>query len=515
MAIAPLKVLFFRTFSGAIGTFCYFCLKFCLMVNSKNGIIGREKEQALIQEYYDSPKAELVAIYGRRRVGKTFLIKSFFNQQFDFYFIGAFETQKSIQLRLFQSELERYSGVKRKKPQDWFEAFEQLRDYLSSLNKERIVVFLDELPWMDTPKSNFIQAFSYFWNSWASNVNEMKFFVCGSATTWMLSKLIGDKGGMHGRVNRQIYLRPFNLNETEAFLRSKNIDWTQLQIAQTYMVMGGIPYYLDMLNPTYTAEENIDHLFFEEGAVLRTEYDFVFRSLFKDSSVYQTVIETLAKKSMGMTRDEIAQIAKLQNSGALTEVLENLRRCDFIRTYTAFGKKSHGQMFQLVDLFSLFHNRFISQTSSQDSHFWHNMQDNPARKTWEGYAFEQICLHHIPQIKQKLRIGGTLSEVCSWQCKPFTDKDGISYKGTQIDLLIDRRDMVIDLCEMKFSTEEYAITGEYDEHLRARKETFRAVTGTKKTLHTVFVTTYGLAKTKYSANVHDVVTLADLFEMVK
>lgn len=515
MAIAPLKVLFFRTFSGAIATFCYFCLKFCLMVNSKNGIIGREKEQALIQEYYDSPKAELVAIYGRRRVGKTFLIKSFFNQQFDFYFIGAFETQKSIQLRLFQSELERYSGVKRKKPQDWFEAFEQLRDYLSSLNKERIVVFLDELPWMDTPKSNFIQAFSYFWNSWASNVNEMKFFVCGSATTWMLSKLIGDKGGMHGRVNRQIYLRPFNLNETEAFLRSKNIDWTQLQIAQTYMVMGGIPYYLDMLNPTYTAEENIDHLFFEEGAVLRTEYDFVFRSLFKDSSVYQTVIETLAKKSMGMTRDEIAQIAKLQNSGALTEVLENLRRCDFIRTYTAFGKKSHGQMFQLVDLFSLFHNRFISQTSSQDSHFWHNMQDNPARKTWEGYAFEQICLHHIPQIKQKLRIGGTLSEVCLWQCKPFTDKDGISYKGTQIDLLIDRRDMVIDLCEMKFSTEEYAITGEYDEHLRARKETFRAVTGTKKTLHTVFVTTYGLAKTKYSANVHDVVTLADLFEMVK
>lgn len=172
-------------------------------------------------------------------------------------------------------------------------------------------------------------------------------------------------------------------------------------------------------------------------------------------------------------------------------------------------------MFQLVDLFSLFHNRFISQTSSQDSHFWHNMQDNPARKTWEGYAFEQICLHHIPQIKQKLRIGGTLSEVCSWQCKPFTDKDGISYKGTQIDLLIDRRDMVIDLCEMKFSTEEYAITGEYDEHLCARKETFRAVTGTKKTLHTVFVTTYGLTKTKYSANVHDVVTLSDLFEMVK
>ncbi len=485
------------------------------MDNSQDIIIGREREQALIQEYYDSPKAELVAIYGRRRVGKTYLIKSFFNQKFDFYFTGAFETPKATLLRLFQTQLERYSGKKRKKPQDWFEAFEQLRDYLSSLDKEKIVVFLDELPWMDTPKSNFIQAFSYFWNSWASTVHGMKFFVCGSATTWMLSKLIGDKGGMHGRVNRQLYLRPFNLNETEAFLRSKNIDWTQLQIVQTYMVMGGIPYYLDMLKPIYTAEENIDHLFFEEGAILRTEYNFVFRSLFKDSILYQAVIETLAKKSIGMTREEIAQTAKLQNNGTLTEVLENLCRCDFLRTYTAFGKKSRGQMFQLVDLFSLFHNRFVSHTNSQDDHFWHNMQDNPARKAWQGYAFEQVCLHHIPQIKQKLRIGGTLSEVCAWQCKPFTDNDGIEYKGTQIDLLIDRRDQVIDLCEMKFSSKEYAITGEYDERLRGRKETFRAVTGTRKTLHTVLVTTYGLEKTKYSASIHDVVTLADLFEIVR
>lgn len=485
------------------------------MGNTKDIIIGREKEQALIQEYYESPKAELVAIYGRRRVGKTYLIKSYFNQQFDFYFTGSFETPKSTLLRLFQTQLERYSGEKRKKPQDWFEAFEQLRDYLSSLDKERIVIFLDELPWMDTPKSNFIQAFSYFWNSWASTVHGMKLFVCGSATTWMLSKLIGDKGGMHGRVNRQIYLRPFNLHETELFLRSKNIDWTRLQIAQIYMVMGGIPYYLDMLNSQQTAEENIDNLFFDEGAVLRTEYGFIFRSLFKDSTIYQTVIETLSTKSVGMTREEIARIGKLQNNGMLTEVLENLCRCDFLRTYTSFGKKSRGQMFQLVDLFSLFYNRFVVDTNSQDNHFWHNMQDNPTRRTWEGYAFEQVCLHHIPQIKQKLRIGGTLSDICSWQCKPHTDSDGISYKGTQIDLLIDRRDQVIDLCEIKYSTNDFSITNEYDEWLRTRKETFRAVTKTRKTLHTVLITTYGLTKNKYSANIHDIVILNDLFEIIR
>ena len=216
-----------------------------------------------------------------------------------------------------------------------------------------------------------------------------------------------------------------------------------------------------------------------------------------------------------MTREEIAQEGKLQNNGMLTEVLENLCRCDFLRTYTAFGKKSRGQMFQLVDLFSLFHSRFVASTNSMDEHFWHNMQDNPARRTWEGYAFEQICLHHIPQIKQKLRIGGTLSEICSWQCKPFTDADGCNYKGTQIDLLIDRRDQVIDLCEIKYSAKEYSITSEYDERLRTRKETFRAITHTRKTLHTVLITTYGLAKTKYSANIHDIVTLEDLFEVIR
>lgn len=485
------------------------------MEEMETQIIGREKEQKLLQEYYDTPKAELVAIYGRRRVGKTYLVKTFFDQKFDFYFTGAFATPKMIQLRLFQQELYRYSKVRRKKPQDWFEAFEQLREYLESLKKEKIVIFLDELPWLDTPRSNFIQAFSYFWNSWASAVIGMKCFVCGSATTWMISKLIGDKGGMHGRVNRQIYLRPFNLHETELFLKAKGFEWVQMQMAEIYMVMGGIPYYLDMLKPYLTVEENVDELFFDEGAVLKAEYNYVFRSLFKNSELYQSVVETLATKTIGMTREELADTAKLQNNGTLTAVLENLCRCDFLRTYTAFGKKTKGQMYQLVDLFSLFHNRFVAHTNSQDEHYWHNMQDNPKKRTWEGYAFEQVCLHHIPQIKQKLRIGGTLSEVCSWQCKAFVDKDGVEHKGTQIDLLIDRRDQVIDLCEMKFSLREFAVTADYDKRLRERKETFRAVTNTRKTLHTILVTTYGLQKSKFEGSIHDVVTLSDLFEVIR
>lgn len=483
-------------------------------METKSNIIGRLKEQSLIGEYINSNKAELIAVYGRRRVGKTFLIRSYFNDSFDFYFTGTFEAPKSTQLRLFQGELKRYSGVKHDKPADWFEAFEQLREYLSTLHKDKIIVLLDELPWMDTPRSNFLQAFSYFWNSWGCTIGNLKLFVCGSATTWMLSKLIGDKGGLHGRVNRQLYLRPFNLEETEKFLQFKGINWTHYQIAQLYMAMGGIPYYLDMLEPSMTVNENIDSLFFSEGAVLHTEYDFIFRSLFRNSKLYRSIVEILARKSIGMTREDIIGQLDTDSGGKLTEALDNLCKCDFLRTYKSFGKKTQQQLYQLVDLYSLFYLKFVQQDNGQDEHFWSNMMDIPARTSWEGYAFEQLCLHHIPQIKQKLRIGGILSNVCSWQCKAFVDKDGTHHKGTQIDLLIDRRDDIIDICEMKFSQGEYTITSDYDTKLRNRISTFRSVTSTRKGLQTVLVTTYGLTANKYSGDISNVVLLDDLFREI-
>ena len=492
--------------------FFLFLQKISKKMNYNISIIGRRHEQDLIREYYDSPKAELVAVYGRRRVGKTYLVKQCFNGEFDFYFTGSFETPRSTQLTLFKKELERYSGRKHHKPKDWYEAFEALRDYISSLQKERIVVFLDELPWMDTPKSSFLSAFSYFWNSWASSVPGLKLFVCGSATTWMLSKLIGDKGGMHGRVNRQIYLRPFTLFETEQFLKSKGIDWEKYQVTEVYMTMGGIPYYIDMLEGSMSLNENIDHLFFEEGAALRTEYDFIFRSLFRNSKVYRSVVELLATRSSGMSRKDIQVALKMDDGGLLTEVLDNLCKCDFLRQYEAFGKNGRGQMYQLIDLFSLFHLQFVSKSNGQDGHFWSNMQDNPRRTTWQGYAFEQVCLHHIPQIKQKLGISGVLSEVCSWSCKTFVDKDGTKHKGTQIDLVISRRDETVNLCEAKFSTDEFAITQDYAERLTSRKETFRTLTGTRKSLHTTLITTYGLKRNKYTDVVQREVTMEDLFK---
>ena len=477
-----------------------------------NGIIGRQKERALFDDICATEKPALVAVYGRRRVGKTFLVREHFKGNFDFYFTGSYQMPRQGQLSLFNQELRRCSGIEFPLAKDWITAFNQLRQYLESVGKERIVLFFDELPWMETPKSGFMQAFSYFWNTWASARQGLKLFVCGSATTWMLDKLIGDKGGLYGRVTHTVYLAPFTLGETEAYLKANGIRWNRYQMLEAYMIMGGVPFYLEMLKPKLTFDQNMDNLFFAPQAPLRMEYDFLFRSLFNDAQLYRQVVETLAKRASGMSRRQIKDALGLGDGGMLTVVLENLVRCDFLRKYTAFGKIERDAMYQLTDLFCLFHLRFVANNNGQDHHFWSNMRENPSRMTWRGYAFEQVCLQHIPQIKEAIGIKAVLSNVCSWSCLTFTDNDGNEWKGTQIDLLIDRRDEVINVCEMKFANDTYIIDKDYEVSLRRRLTTFRHLTRTRKALHLTMITTYGISQNSHSGDVQAEVTMDDLFD---
>lgn len=481
---------------------------------ASNEIIGRKYEQQLIKERCESGKAELVAIYGRRRVGKTFLVRKMFDDQFAFSFTGIYEASRIVQLENFRAALQQYSGQPIPRLKDWFEAFAALRQYLETLAPtSQIIIFLDELPWMDTPRSNFISAFGYFWNSWASDQPNLKLFVCGSATTWMLSHLIGDKGGLYGRVSRAIYLAPFTLGETEAFLRdTKGMVLSRQQVLDTYMILGGIPYYLDMLEVGRPLDESIDRLFFAQGAPLANEFEFLFRSLFKDSKNYRRVVEVLSTKMKGMSRKELIEALKLKGGGQLSEILDNLLKCDFIRKYSAIGKSERDALYQLTDLFSLYHLRFVANSNGQDERFWSNMRNDGSRTAWSGYAFEQICFHHIPQIKKTLGISGILSNVHSWACRPFVTADGSKWKGGQIDMLIDRADGVINICEMKYAKEEYVIDANYEQHLRERISSFRAATQTKKSLLQTFVTTYGVKRNIHSGIVASEIKMDDLFE---
>ncbi|MBQ7184710.1 MAG: AAA family ATPase [Clostridia bacterium] len=474
--------------------------------------IGREKEIKVLDRSYHSARSELVAVYGRRRVGKTFLVRTALGSVVDFEFTGMYQTSGKEQRKQFLRTLERLTGRKRPIPTSWFELFDQLREYLLSLNKDSVVVFLDELPWMDTPKSSFLSAFSRFWNEWAKESVKLKLYVCGSATTWMIDKLIGDKGGLYGRISRSIYLAPFSLLECEEYLNKvKEMDYDRFQILSVYMIMGGIPYYLDMLDSELPLSVNIDRMFFAENAPLKTEFDFLFRSLFKEGVNYRRVVEVLAGKLAGMTREEIVNASHL-TGGELSLILKNLNSCDFIRSYTEPGKKERGRVYQLTDMFSLFYLRFVQGHNGQDRKYWTNLGQSGLKSAWSGYAFEQVCLHHIDQIKVSLGISGILSNVYAWSCRPFTDESGNVWNGGQIDLIIDRSDGVMNLCEMKYTGDEFVIEKDYADTIRKRMALFRRVKGTKKNLRCTFLTVYGVKTNKYSGIADHQLVLDDLFK---
>lgn len=467
-------------------------------------IIGRKQEINLLKMSIESGKPELIAVYGRRRVGKTYLVRQYFKDDFAFYSTGIYEGTKKEQLAFFNKQLNEKANGAYPLANDWFSAFDQLKHLLMHSDKKTKVIFLDELPWMDTPRSRFLKAFETFWNSWGCSQPDVKLIVCGSATTWMTDKFLGGKGGLHGRVTRNIPLAPFNLSETEQLLAKQGIKWNQRQVLDCYMVFGGIPYYLSLLQKKLSVVQNVDALFFALSAQLKNEYDFLFKSLFNQAETYKSVVALLAKKAMGLSRQEIIQSLNLQDNGGVTEILDNLCKCDFIRKYSAFGKTERDALFQLTDLFSLFYLKFVKGYHGQDANRWSNMLDTPTQNTWRGYAFEQVCLLHIPQIKKALGINGIQSDISSWH---YRDE----HQGGQIDMVIDRRDQTINLCEMKYSAGPYEITKAYDEKMIQRRELFRQQTKTRKSLHLTMITTHGLLSNKYSNDIQSEVTMEELF----
>lgn len=477
-----------------------------------NRIIGRKTECERLEKCLKADQAQLVIVYGRRRVGKTFLINQFFAGRFDFKLTGAYAQPKETQLRYFSAELNRQSGKEMPAPKDWIEAFALLRDYLSTLSKgDKHIVFFDEMPWMDTQRSGFLSAFEWFWNDWGSTQENLVFTVCGSATSWMVEKIAENKGGLFNRQTCRLYLQPFNLRETELYLQSRNIEWSRRDVAECYMIMGGIPYYLSLLDPEMAFNANIDNLFFRKRAELWDEFDHLYQTLFTNSGQYIKIVEQLSKKCMGLTRTEISEQTKLPANGVLSKMLNDLADSGFIRKYSFYGRKSKDTLYQLSDYYTLFYYRFIQGGFGKDEHFWSNTLDNPSRRAWAGLTFEQLCKDHIPQIKRKLGIAGVLSEESSW-FSAHKGNEARSDSGAKIDLLIDRRDQVINLCEIKYSLNAFAIDKDYDQKLRNKISVFRQDTDCRKTIQLTMITTYGVQKNKYSGIMSSEILLDDLFQ---
>ena len=469
-------------------------------------IIGREKEKAALTQYFDSGEPEFLVVYGRRRIGKTFLIREYFGGKFDFYVTGLANGKKEEQLRAWNIAINDCFGGHDENATNWLDAFTLLRKKLEKANKsKRKVLFLDETPWMDTQKSGFLTALEFFWNGWASGRTDIFLIICGSATSWVLTNLLKNKGGLHNRVTRRMRLLPFTLKETEDYLRDKEINLGRYRICEAYMIFGGVPYYLSLLGKGLSLPQNVDALCFDENASLRGEFQELYTTLFKNSEKYIKTVTALGTKTKGLKRDEIINESGLSTGGGLTQILEELELCGFIRSYPNFSLDENLCLYQLTDPFSLFHLRFIKGRKPKNQRFWTSNLESPSLSAWKGFAFEQVCLSHSEQIKQALGVSAISTETSSWRSRK-------SSPGAQIDLLLDRKDGVINLCEMKYSKAEYSISAKEAEQLRNKISVFEAESCTKKAVHLTMVTTYGIVKNSHAGIVHSEITLDGLFQ---
>ena len=468
-------------------------------------IVGRIEEQNRLKKRYASKKSEFIALYGRRRVGKTFLVKALFENEFVFYSTGIQGGDSAMQLQNFNEEIVNFGGMAHSKASNWHEAFENLNKLISeSPKKGKKVVFLDEISWTGATNSNFLSALDHFWNRWITSRDDVLLIICGSATSWIIDNIVNNTGGLHNRLTDQIQLAPFTLIECEGFFREKGIMMPRYQILESYMIFGGIPYYLDFFEADRSLAQNIDRIYFTSAAPLKNEYENLFRALFKNADNHIKVIEALSSKKKGLLREEITEKSKIKGGGTLTKTLEDLINCGFIQEYLAFGKLKRDRIYQLIDPFTLFHLSFADKQKRFAENYWLHFSTTPAHSAWSGYAFELTCLLHMPQIKHRLGISGVLTEASAWRSKN-------AVPGAQIDLVLDRSDKIINLCEMKFASDVYSIDKEYSRKLREKRTAFMVETGTRKAAYTTLVTTFGLTQNEYSAEILFQITMDDLF----
>jgi uncharacterized protein len=471
-------------------------------------IAGRQKEIALLQSLYDNRESSFLAVYGRRRIGKTYLIRQVYENDIVFDCSGVLEENMSFQLEIFWTAINERQPEKLPvpPPKTWLQAFFQLKMYLNTLNNDKKkVIFLDEIPWFETPRSGFLSALDNFWNMYCTKRTDIILVICGSAASWIIDKVVNSRGGLHNRLTKRLLLKPFTLRETQAFFDMNNAQLSLKDIAEIYMCVGGIPFYLKDIKTGYSVPQMLDQLFFGEQAALKDEFQNLYASLFKNNVFHEKVVTALASKNKGLTRNEIIQTLGIQSGGDLTIVLEELTQCGFIMPIYPINKTKEDCLYRLIDEYSLFYFKFLKDGKTKSS--WMQITESPVYKIWSGYAFENLCFKHIEQIKKAFGINGIITNEYSYIFKGNKDE-----KGTQIDMIIDRADNCMNLLEVKFYDDEFEVTDSYAQQLRQKTSIFKRKTNTKKNIFITMLTVYGAKKNEhYLSIVTNQLLIDDLF----
>lgn len=474
-------------------------------------MVGRKSQEKLMNGFLLRKKSAFIAVTGRRRVGKTYTVDQVYGKYFCLRITGIQDADMQTQINNFTQKIAEHSGLPIiTSPNNWQEVFALLKTYLKTLPKNRKqVIFIDELPWVATKRSRFVQLLAHFWNDYLSKEKHFILVVCGSATSWIAENIVNDKGGFHNRLDQAIQIKPFTLRETKEFLESKKIKWTDQAIAELYMVMGGIPYYLEQVAKGESVNQVIARLCFDENGILNNEYDNLYKALFEHSENHEAIVHALATSQRGLTRKQIITKSKVQKGGPYTRAMNDLLISGFVEEVIPFGKAKRGALYRLLDEYSVFYHKFISKNKKKGKNIWASLYSSQQYKIWTGYAFENLCQRHISEIKSALGISGIYTEHYSFSNKADNNTD----TGFQIDLIIDRKDDCINLCECKFYNTEFMVSKDYASKLRNRKQDFIKKTKTKKTVFNTLITNYGTVKNEHYLDVIDVeLTVSDLMQ---
>lgn len=471
-----------------------------------NHLIGRQSEVKKLETTLHSAQAEFIAIYGRRRVGKTFLVRQFANSQkgiLYFDFSGQQKASLHDQIDNFCVRLQEVFRIPTpiQRPSGWKEALLLLNGFLKKQAKnKKCLLFFDELPWIAGRNSAFVPALDYIWNQYWSKNNKIKLIVCGSAASWIIEKIINAKGGLHNRVTGQINLSPFSLNEVESFLKDKGIKLNEIEILKIYMAIGGIPFYWTYIEKGKSGAEAIDSLFFKKAAPLKEEFHRLFSSLFENSEIHQKIVEVLAGNRQGVSREELLSKLKLKSGGQFSRYLNELGIAGFIQEFIPYGRKKKDHYFRLIDPFCFFYLKWRAEISGGRTS-WKSLQNTPRMQTWLGYTFENICVMQESKIKKALELEDLVVTSSSWVYRPPVRSH--DKKGVQIDLLWQRRDGVIQIFEMKYSESPFKLDKTYAKTLSDKKEIFKEITKFKGQVFLILISPYGLAPGLWNEDVID------------
>ncbi|MDN3506935.1 MAG: ATP-binding protein [Simkaniaceae bacterium] len=471
-------------------------------------IFGRKEEIASFRSILSSKEAEFLALYGRRRVGKTFLVREFFSNKGMYVEItGQKDGELHQQLENFSRQFSKgfYDNIPLQPPKSWKEAFSLLTTHIQKIPKrQKCILFFDELPWLAGRKSGFMQALDFYWNRYWSSSKNLIVIVCGSAASWMLDHLVNAKGGLHNRLTKTILLKPFNLTESSEYLKHRHVNLNTKQFCDIYMTCGGIPYYLKQIEKGKSATQNINRLCFQKDGLLYNEFDRIFPALFNHSEQHFSIIKAIASASSGISREDLLKKTKMASGGTFRKRLHELEAAGFIQAYCPYGFKRKSQFYRLIDEYVLFYLHWIYPIKlkgiEQGKTYWQTKAKTPSVLSWAGYAFEMICLKHVDEIRKSLGLEGIHIEIGSYRYVPKTKS---KERGVQIDLLFDREDGVITLCEIKYSQKKLVFDKSMAKQLAEKIDRFEKHFSTTKSVSLAMITMHGIKPTYWAEELVD------------